>query len=685
MPFPLPNFNYGGELDVSVAENEILIHLMSHDHQMYGLSNVWFSTVKPDKRRNFFSSNRLKQDETPLINIDSGHVYWRMVTNIAPPRDWIKKSKLFTYLAKARPKDKVSNYKFWVATRNWLDEVIRQGDLSDWSDEGTLNPPVTDEEIWEAIRIVGDSQDGYGTYPKAIKEKMTKAGFNWIAVNPKYRIIPKCWQSWANHYGFSYAAAQPIQSRPKDVQELAGPWGLSNANAKRNGTDIEETGQFQSIQHGETIQHATCEHHQAHMVYPTSYDDHQKEVMQQTQTMNQNHNAIAAANTEDNVIVTNDPVIQPNTTTTGPTLTVQHPPTTDKISTQHRAATSAYTTQDLNMLETTPTIHDDTTTRPANETHNTPTPIATAVQQQSTAIETSTHQLTTMDTQINTQQPTNIESNISQHDIGPYNLFRQTGQVSKTRSRDSDNEPQESQFIEQTPNTMKFSIAGQNPTAMQALQDLIEKEPKPRRQYRMTPIRKPMVKRPSTRHLWHTTERNFRNIASDSMYLYNRILEDAQEATKEILKDAIFDGAVEGRMREILDETIIVAFNAGQQQRLDKIEDDIEKIKSKVLANDSYQIAMDKQMKYFTEEMERMDEDLDDTRVQLRSHIIDELSSDADSSTDESDTNEEAKAIVLEKKAAKEKARIEREADMIKYCQKEETDRQRQRREFWQA
>ncbi|KAI2635237.1 hypothetical protein GGS21DRAFT_101099 [Xylaria nigripes] len=168
---------------------------------------LWFTEVKAGARcRKLRAPNRLHQDEHILEQCGKPSRYWREVLKMTPPREWMDTAKIFAYLAQARPRDKPSNYKYWKSSKDWLDEAIRQGDAFSWRDDARISPPRTDPENWEALRIIGDTQTGYGTFPSTLAEGIQRAGFAWILVHPTHRVVPKCWEHWARHYDIPFAS-----------------------------------------------------------------------------------------------------------------------------------------------------------------------------------------------------------------------------------------------------------------------------------------------------------------------------------------------------------------------------------------------------------------------------------------------------------------------------------------------
>ncbi|KAI1821140.1 hypothetical protein F4861DRAFT_552055 [Xylaria intraflava] len=209
--FPDPTLNYGGSVFFSCEENTALrrdtlgVPTPSWDELKY-----WAPFMTPDRRRILNPFNSLRQSETHLGTIKSPKEFWNSVIDIAPPKKWVDRAQVMKYLSQNRPMAKSYESKIWTQARDWLKAALEAGSSRGWADDMTINVPAITSEFWEAVRIIGDSRNGFGTYPRAVREKLAAVGMCWIVVDPRERIIPKCWVSWARKHGFSYKSTVSV-------------------------------------------------------------------------------------------------------------------------------------------------------------------------------------------------------------------------------------------------------------------------------------------------------------------------------------------------------------------------------------------------------------------------------------------------------------------------------------------
>ncbi|KAI0440201.1 hypothetical protein F4803DRAFT_528473 [Xylaria telfairii] len=77
------------------------------------------------------------------------------------------------------------------------------------------------QEFWEALRLVGDAEEGHGTFPSTLKDKIIAAGAAWLFAAPTERVVPKCWETYLQRTGFSYRKALPVMTQqPKDERDM---------------------------------------------------------------------------------------------------------------------------------------------------------------------------------------------------------------------------------------------------------------------------------------------------------------------------------------------------------------------------------------------------------------------------------------------------------------------------------
>jgi hypothetical protein len=61
--------------------------------------------------------------------------------------------------------DKPSNSRLWEEAEVWLKEAAIRGHHNEWKDGGHITVKYLESEFWEALRVVGDSEEGFGTFP----------------------------------------------------------------------------------------------------------------------------------------------------------------------------------------------------------------------------------------------------------------------------------------------------------------------------------------------------------------------------------------------------------------------------------------------------------------------------------------------------------------------------------------
>ncbi|KAI1820373.1 hypothetical protein F4861DRAFT_543006 [Xylaria intraflava] len=208
-PFPFTQMDYGEDLVMTKAENDKLQADLNVERWRKPTEWTPMAEAGP-KRRKLKRNNGLNQSELHLEDLTDPKDYWTAVMKIAPPKQWTDKHKVMTYLASTKPLEKQSNTKIWIQANTFLDKALAIGAQTNWSDDTTMTMDDSPAEFWEALRIIGDANLGFGTFPSQIRERILDAGFAWIAVNPRKRVIPKCWAHWAKKHNFKYKNILPI-------------------------------------------------------------------------------------------------------------------------------------------------------------------------------------------------------------------------------------------------------------------------------------------------------------------------------------------------------------------------------------------------------------------------------------------------------------------------------------------
>ncbi|KAI1818914.1 hypothetical protein F4861DRAFT_544551 [Xylaria intraflava] len=213
--FPNPLFYYGAPLELTIGDNECLAIPDDIASQVRDEQLRWGSPVAAAKRRAVYRCNRLGVDETKFGSVDDVEAFWLSVLAVIPPRPWVNIPKLLVHLATYKPMQKPSDSKPWKTASTRLDEIIRCGSGNHWANDTNFPDFLADEGHWEALRIIGDTHQGFGTFPSTLKNKLIQAGAAWVLVSPDVRIIPLCWEQWATRHGIPYTSSMPNMHIPK--------------------------------------------------------------------------------------------------------------------------------------------------------------------------------------------------------------------------------------------------------------------------------------------------------------------------------------------------------------------------------------------------------------------------------------------------------------------------------------
>ncbi|KAH9896295.1 hypothetical protein F4778DRAFT_262240 [Xylariomycetidae sp. FL2044] len=127
--------------------------------------------------------------------------------------------------SKARP----ANTKVWTAVRTFLEDAQEQGAKLEWKDGAIIPIKKYEPALFEAVRIIGDADDGFGTFPKHLKDKLGDYGFSWILAHPSNRIIPNCWAKYADTNQYPY---DRVRSTPSTSVKPAGHTTPASAPVK---------------------------------------------------------------------------------------------------------------------------------------------------------------------------------------------------------------------------------------------------------------------------------------------------------------------------------------------------------------------------------------------------------------------------------------------------------------------
>ncbi|TRX88789.1 hypothetical protein FHL15_010359 [Xylaria flabelliformis] len=224
-PFPnskFPFFKKGTGIDPTTTQNSSWIFHTMED-SAYKTPDNSFCTKSPivAKHRILYKRNNLGMDERHLRDIDDPEEYWKAVLKIAPPRPWMDVSEVMKHLTRVHPMEKPSMSNLWRDAKALLSAAAREGSRNGWNNDANIRVSKTDPEFWEALRIVGDAEDGHGVFPSKLRSKIVSAGFAWIFAEPVERILPQCWEKYASRMGLPFYKSMPVMHRESDNREAA--------------------------------------------------------------------------------------------------------------------------------------------------------------------------------------------------------------------------------------------------------------------------------------------------------------------------------------------------------------------------------------------------------------------------------------------------------------------------------
>ncbi|KAI1820033.1 hypothetical protein F4861DRAFT_543310 [Xylaria intraflava] len=216
----------GDPQDIDAPENLNLSLIARGSTTIWQAEEEWAPHSTRTQLRRLLSRNRLQQSEVHLGEAMDPQKFWHEVIKIAPPKPWARTGRVMHFLSLTKPMEQPSNVTLWTKVRDWLDDVNKLGSDLAWKDDLDFdsiktNYPIWEPELWEAIRIVGDAQDGFGTFPRTLKGKITSAGLSWMTFPSESRIIPRCWRRWARSHHISHRDIHPVSNQTPSAQEDA--------------------------------------------------------------------------------------------------------------------------------------------------------------------------------------------------------------------------------------------------------------------------------------------------------------------------------------------------------------------------------------------------------------------------------------------------------------------------------
>ncbi|KAI1828554.1 hypothetical protein F4861DRAFT_534976 [Xylaria intraflava] len=261
-------FPYGGPLSLSIEANERLVRI-TRDVAVV-IERYRFprhATAQGPSKRKLMRSNRLGIDETEFASPTSVGGYWAAVLAKVPPQPWVNRQRLFYFLARCRPLEKPYKTQLWRMARKWLDATIKAGSSNGWKRNTLFAGLPQDDSFWDAIRIIGDSHAGFGTFPSALTIKMQQAGVAWLLVCPERRIIPQCWKYELDIFQIPYARSMPNAATTDRPHRRAPPSDDRHLQQER----VSQSGRAQISQRVEPIRVASTRDPVGYVAMP--YDE----------------------------------------------------------------------------------------------------------------------------------------------------------------------------------------------------------------------------------------------------------------------------------------------------------------------------------------------------------------------------------------------------------------------------
>ncbi|KAI1818956.1 hypothetical protein F4861DRAFT_544441 [Xylaria intraflava] len=204
--FPNPVFLHNVEIDLTPKQNKDIT--VPIDDDMLPGPLDW-EKVENKRQRKYAESSRLRIDERPLKSIGTAREYWAGVLNLVGVQEWYDKPKVIKHLATSRAKAQQANTIPWRTCRKWTLRALKSGSEQKWADDADINCDPIDDNLLEAVRIIGDTDEGFGTFPRTLLELLHQVGARFVLVKPEQRIIPQCWKKWADRTQYQYAGCQP--------------------------------------------------------------------------------------------------------------------------------------------------------------------------------------------------------------------------------------------------------------------------------------------------------------------------------------------------------------------------------------------------------------------------------------------------------------------------------------------
>lgn len=205
--FPNREFNYGA--DEIISENE-------YKRRVKGMKIRWENVQMPDIEDITppgSAPSRYKKlreaDEVVVGDTKDSKEWIRRLINEHPPSPEFALFDILQKATKIQPMRTNSDTKLWIDTMIKLKLVIEEGHDLNWADNATTSYHLPALESCEMLRIYGDAQSGFGTWPTLLKERLYQVGAGWVCIPAKDRVIPLYWKHYCDTNKIQYKEAIP--------------------------------------------------------------------------------------------------------------------------------------------------------------------------------------------------------------------------------------------------------------------------------------------------------------------------------------------------------------------------------------------------------------------------------------------------------------------------------------------
>ncbi|KAH9906315.1 hypothetical protein F4778DRAFT_725400 [Xylariomycetidae sp. FL2044] len=208
--FPDESFDYGPDYQTSAADTEDIKNWLQIESSLQ--DNEHMKNLQPaaGKHVRYLNETDAKVVEGKLVPGTPNKAYWHAILTHKPPVSWVDKAGVYRWLAETRPGVSPRNTTMCKQARLWLLGARMKGHEVGWKDDAKIGYHKVHEDLFDALRIYGDKFEGFGVFPKPLKEMAVEAGVGWLFVHPKDRIIPQMWEKYARANDIQFKESKPM-------------------------------------------------------------------------------------------------------------------------------------------------------------------------------------------------------------------------------------------------------------------------------------------------------------------------------------------------------------------------------------------------------------------------------------------------------------------------------------------